>query len=156
MKISACLIVKNEANNIRNCINSFKDIVNEVIVVDTGSNDNTVQLAEECGAIVYFFEWINDFASAKNYALEKASGDWIIFLDADEFFDKSKISNLPPILQSIDKSFNAVACKMINIDPATKKVMDEITHVRIFRNKEYIRYVNPIHEMLLNTKKDKT
>ena len=86
MKISACVITKNEEKNIARCINSYKDIVDEIILVDTGSTDNTVEIAKSLGAKIYYYEWQNDFSAAKNYALSMAKGDWIIFLDADEFF----------------------------------------------------------------------
>lgn len=154
MKISACMIAKNEATNIEKCIESYKNIVSEIIVVDTGSTDNTVNIAKKCGAKVLNFKWNDDFSAAKNFALDNASGDWIIFLDADEYFDKSKVGNLPKIIKSLDKSYNSIACKMINIDSVTGKELDSITHVRIFKNKKYIRYVNPIHEMLINTRKN--
>lgn len=84
MRISLAMIVKNEENNIRECLNSVKEIVDEIVVVDTGSNDNTIKIAEEFNAKVYEFQWCDDFAAARNYSLEKATGDWILVLDADE------------------------------------------------------------------------
>ena len=84
VRLSQCMIVKNEEKNIERALSWGKDIVYEQIVVDTGSTDRTVELARAMGAKVYDFEWIDDFAAAKNYAISKASGEWIAFLDADE------------------------------------------------------------------------
>lgn len=155
MRISACMIAKNEENTIERCIHSYKSIVSEIIVVDTGSTDNTVNIAKKCGAKIFHFKWNDDFSAAKNFALDNATGDWIIFLDADEYFDENKVNNLPRIIKALDKSYNSIAIKMINIDSLTGKKLDEITHVRVFRNKKYIRYINPIHEMLINSQKNK-
>ena len=83
-KISQCMIVKNEERNIERALSWGKGVVAEQIVVDTGSTDRTVEIAEQMGAKVYHFEWIDDFAAAKNFAISKAKYEWIALLDADE------------------------------------------------------------------------
>ena len=86
ISISQCMIVKNEEKNIRRALSWAKEIVQEQVVVDTGSTDRTVEIAESMGAKIFHFEWCDDFSAAKNYAIEQATGDWIAFLDADEYF----------------------------------------------------------------------
>jgi glycosyltransferase involved in cell wall biosynthesis len=84
MKISACYIVKNEASTLTVSLTSLAQYVDEIIVIDTDSTDETVKIAKEYGAAVFHFPWQNDFSMARNFALSKATGDWLICLDADE------------------------------------------------------------------------
>ena len=110
MQISSCLIVKNEAENIARCLESIKSISDEIIVVDTGSTDNTVEIAKSYGARIYFYEWDNNFSNARNFALEKATGDWIIFLDADEYFEENTPKELKNVLKHMvyNKDYDAI------------------------------------------------
>lgn len=156
MKFSACMIAKNEEKTIATCINSYKDIVKEIIVVDTGSTDKTIEIAESLGAKVYHYTWNNNFAEAKNFAIDQAKGDWIIFLDADEYFANDTAKNIIPIIKRLHVSFDTIACKMKNIDYANGKMLDEVTHIRIFKRDKNIRYVNRIHEMLINKTRNKS
>jgi glycosyltransferase involved in cell wall biosynthesis len=84
-KLSLVMIVKNEEKYVRRCLDSVKDIVNEMVVVDTGSSDKTKEIAMSLGAYVYDFKWIDDFSAARNFALEKSTGEWNLVLDADEY-----------------------------------------------------------------------
>jgi glycosyltransferase involved in cell wall biosynthesis len=88
MKLSLAMIVKNEARCLARCLQSVRGVVDEIVIVDTGSTDDTVKIARESGAKVVHFQWINDFAAARNFALEHTVGDWILVLDADEWADK--------------------------------------------------------------------
>ena len=83
-KLSVCLIVKNEEKNLKRCLRSVQQVVEEIIVLDAGSGDNSVEIAKELGAKVYIYKWENDFSKARNKCLEYARGDWVLFLDADE------------------------------------------------------------------------
>ena len=85
MKLSLAMIVKNEARCLARCLGSIRAVVDEIIVADTGSTDDTVKIAGEYGAKVARFAWINDFAAARNFALEQCAGEWILALDADEY-----------------------------------------------------------------------
>ena len=76
--ISLSMIVKNEEKYLRDCLESVKGVVDEIILVDTGSTDSTVRIAQEYGAKIFNFEWINDFSAARNYSLDQCSGDWIL------------------------------------------------------------------------------
>jgi glycosyltransferase involved in cell wall biosynthesis len=78
------MIVKDEESCISRCLNSVKDLADEMIIVDTGSTDKTVKVCESYHAQVFSCPWDNDFASARNFGLEKVTGDWILWLDADE------------------------------------------------------------------------
>ena len=100
IKISACTIAKNEALNIGKSIESYKEYVDEIIIVDTGSIDETVEIAEKLGAKVLKFEWKNDFSAAKNYAIDNATGDWILFLDADEIFENRIVKDIKHMLKN--------------------------------------------------------
>ena len=82
--ISVCLIVKNEEEFLPQCLESIKDVVDEIIVVDTGSTDRTVEIAKSFGAKVYHHAWENDFSKHRNQSIGYASSDWIFILDADE------------------------------------------------------------------------
>jgi glycosyltransferase involved in cell wall biosynthesis len=148
MKISACLIVKNEADNIGRCLDSLKNISNEIIVVDTGSTDNTKEIALKYSAKVFDYQWDNNFSNAKNYALEKTTGDWIIFLDADEYFGPNTQKHLHKVIKHINpnKIFDAILCKIINIEVQLGRVISENPTIRIFRGKTGIRYEGAIHE----------
>ncbi|NLM74439.1 MAG: glycosyltransferase [Clostridiaceae bacterium] len=156
MKISTCLIVKNEADNIARCLDSVKTISDEIIVVDTGSTDNTVEIARSFGARVYFYEWDNNFSNAKNFALDKATGDWIIFLDADEYFDSDTPKNLLQMLKRInnDKDHDAVLFKMCHTEGYNGRIISVTPTVRAFRGLNKIRFFGSVHEQPLN--KDNT
>ena len=82
--ITLGMIVKNEEHNLAWCLNSVKDSVDEMIIVDTGSKDTTVDIAKQFDAKVYSYHWDDDFAAARNFSISKAIGDWILYLDADE------------------------------------------------------------------------
>lgn len=97
-KISLTMIVKNEERCLERCLKSVAPYVDEMIVVDTGSSDNTKQIAASCGAQVYDYVWENDFAKARNYALSKASGDWNLVLDADEYISKIDMQQIKAIM----------------------------------------------------------
>ncbi len=148
MKISACLIVKNEEHNLPRCLNSVKRIVDEYIVVDTGSTDQTKQVAASFGAKVFDFLWNNDFSAAKNEALAQAGGDWIIFLDADEYLQAGDDQKLYDLLlkNNENKDIESVACSMVDFDTDKQIVMGRTSNVRVFRNLEDIRYVGKVHE----------
>lgn len=88
MKLSLVMIVKNEERCLSRCLMSAEGYVDEIIVVDTGSTDRTKDIAKELGAKVFDFKWCNDFAKARNYALEQSTGDWNLILDADEYITK--------------------------------------------------------------------
>lgn len=83
-KLSLAMIVKNEARCLARCLRSVRGVVDEIVVADTGSTDDTVKIAAQFGAKTPHFEWVNDFAAARNFALEQTTGDWILVLDADE------------------------------------------------------------------------
>lgn len=88
MTISVCMIVKNEEKNLADCLDCLKGIADEIIIVDTGSTDATKAIASKYTNKVYDFEWINDFAAARNFAFSKATMDYIYSADADERLDE--------------------------------------------------------------------
>lgn len=151
VRLSQCMIVKNEEKNIRQALSWGKGIVSEQIVVDTGSTDQTVKIAEEMGARIYHIEWQDDFSAAKNYAIEQASGEWIAFLDADEYFNRQDAAKLLTILEEIDNKKRGtpdiIRCAMLQLNDAGK-IFATSYHDRIFRNNNKISYRNPVHEAL--------
>tara|TARA_Y100000310_G_scaffold345226_1_gene462890 strand:+ start:9135 stop:10988 length:1854 start_codon:yes stop_codon:yes gene_type:complete len=86
--LSVCMIVKNEAKHLEMCLKSIKDLGDELIVVDTGSSDNTKQIAAKYTEKVHDFDWVNDFSAARNFSLKQATSDWIFVIDADEVLNK--------------------------------------------------------------------
>ena len=81
MKFSLCMIVKNESRTLARCLDSLKDIMDEIIIVDTGSTDDTKKIASRYTTKIYDYEWSDDFAAARNFAFSKAVGDYIYSAD---------------------------------------------------------------------------
>ena len=154
IRLSQCMIVKNEEKNIEKALSWAKGVAFEQIVVDTGSTDRTVEIAESMGAKVYHFEWINDFSAAKNYAIEQATGNWIAFLDADEYFPEKDVKTLMVLLRQVEsdpmlrKLKAAIRCPIANIDDKGKPFL-VVKQDRVFRNVPEARYTGKIHEILL-------
>ena len=149
---SACVIVRNEENNLPRWLAGMTVLADELVVVDTGSTDNTVALAKAAGAQVFTFPWINDFAAARNYALKNARGQWVFFLDADEYWEEKDFPIIRKTLRQYDKQKDVIGfvCRLINIDrDNNNRVLNENLHIRIFRNLPQLRYQGAIHEQLV-------
>lgn len=150
LRISQCMIVKNEEKNIRQALSWGKELMWEQIVVDTGSTDRTVELAKELGATVYSFSWIDDFAAAKNFAIEKARGDWIAFLDADEYMDAESVERLQMLFAKISRErllYQVIVTNWFNVDE-NGRVCTGGNQARFFKNRRGLRYRGRIHECL--------
>ena len=93
-RLSLCMIVKNEQHFLRECLLSVQDFVDEIVIVDTGSSDETKDIAREFTSLVFDFPWNDDFAAARNESLRHATGDWILILDADEILDAKAAGRL--------------------------------------------------------------
>lgn len=92
--ISLCMIVKNEEDILDRCLKSVKKLVDEIIIVDTGSTDKTIEIAKKYTNKVFSFKWINDFSAARNYSFSLATSDYLLWLDADDIIPKSTLNNL--------------------------------------------------------------
>ncbi len=148
MRLSACYIAKNEEKNIAASIASLGVQVAEIIVVDTGSTDNTVAVAERLGARVYRYEWQDNFAAARNFALSKATGDWVILLDADESFTQATAGNISrAVAEAADA--DGLLVQLVNYDKDKQEIMDYFYQLRLVKNQSGIHYEGAIHEELV-------
>lgn len=147
MKLSLCMICKNEEKKIARCINSVKEKVDEIVVVDTGSTDQTIDIAKKLGGKVFEMPWENDFSKAKNYAISKSQGDWIIFLDADEYLMASHIGYLRSyILEAENRKKDSIFIEIVNLEE--EKVQGIFKTIRIFKHHTDISFKGRIHESL--------
>lgn len=147
-KLSLCMIVKNEEDCIARCLNSVKHVVDEMIIVDTGSTDDTTQICRDLGANVLSYKWNNHFAEARNFGLQQATGDWILWLDADEEVDASDAEKLKELLET--KDYDLYSIQLMNyygkkVDPYQ---VIQMAHPRLFRNHIGFQFKNAIHESL--------
>ncbi len=151
MKLSLCMICKNEEKKIARCISSVKEKVDEIVVIDTGSTDQTIDIVKMLGAKVFEIPWEDDFSKAKNYAISKSQGDWIIFLDADEYLMPSHLKYLRNyVLEAENGGNDSIFVEIVNLEE--EKVLSTFKTLRIFKNHCNIRFKGRIHESL--TKKD--
>ena len=144
--ISLCMIVKNEEKNLPRCLDSVKGVVDEMIIVDTGSSDKTKEIALSYGAKVYDFEWINDFAAARNYGIDRANGQWIFVIDADEELDSEWRDKIREKLLNTD----ADAFRGINRNFFVNRMQNilDLPRTYIFRNDPRYRYQQAYHESI--------
>ncbi len=149
LRISACAIMKDEAENLPAWLESVRSFADEIIVVDTGSHDATKVIAAEGGARVLDFAWCDDFGAAKNFALEQATGNWIAFPDADETFSEEACRKIRPLLERLGEDVRGVVCPRVNIDKDDRnRYMSTTLQIRLFRNLPDVRYLGRIHEAL--------
>lgn len=147
VKITACLIAKNEAVRIKKWLKDAQTYADEIIMVDTGSIDETIELAQQSGAETYSLPWQDDFSAARNAALTHAQGEWIIFLDADEtFYHPEQVRG---ILAHMPIDVEGILVPVVSVDEdAGKQEIQRFPALRIWRNHPARRYVGRIHEAL--------
>jgi glycosyltransferase involved in cell wall biosynthesis len=148
LQLSACMIVKNEEEMLPRCLASIKDHVDELVIVDTGSTDRTVEIAESFGARVYHHPWQNDFSLHRNQSISYARGKWIFIIDADEEFVPSEQRTLQDELALAEqKGCDALVMRVRNFaSGGTEEVCAD--SLRIFRNTSTIRYEGIVHNNL--------
>lgn len=144
--ISLCMIVKNEEKMLAQCLESVSDVVDEIIVVDTGSEDRTVEIAEQFGARVYHHPWQNDFSLARNQSLSYATSDWILIMDADEVMVKE---DHPKLLQATRiPDMNVISVSVHNQHLRTGDITSFLPSVRLWRRKLNAFYEGIVHNEL--------
>jgi glycosyltransferase involved in cell wall biosynthesis len=140
--VSATLIVRDEENFLGGCLASLRDLIDEIVVVDTGSRDQTRQIALSYGVNVFDYDWHDDFSAARNFALDQAHGDWILYIDADErirSYDRS-------VLKRELSDQNLVAC---TVRFHQRTGFTAYPEYRLFRRDDRIRFEGVMHETIL-------
>ncbi len=145
-RISVCLITKNEEKFLGQCLASVHGLADQIVVVDTGSTDRTVEIAREHGAEVHQFAWCDDFSAARNFALEHATGDWVLMLDADE----ELIAEHRETIRREIGAASVMAYRLPIIDKGREQ--DGCSYVpRLFRNAPGLFYVGRVHEQVFSS-----
>jgi glycosyltransferase involved in cell wall biosynthesis len=169
MRLSLCMIVKDEAFFLEECLASAAPHVDEIVIVDTGSTDGTVEIARRFTEQILDFEWIDDFSAARNTGIAAASGDWILVLDADERIAATDYARLREAMA--DERYGGYYLTQYNysdnqLQVGWRAVSDDSTQsgsftgytlnpiLRLFRTGEPIRYEGPIHEIVDGTIKE--
>ncbi|WP_052487339.1 glycosyltransferase family 2 protein [Gordoniibacillus kamchatkensis] len=150
--LSLCMIVKNEENTLAHCLDSVQGIADEIVIVDTGSTDRTKEIAYRYTNHVYDFVWNNNFSAARNEAIGRATAQWILVMDADEYLQPGQGEMIRMFLKQHEiKGPTGVIVKILNGQGETPQSITsfvESTGLRIFTNHFGIKYERPIHEQL--------
>jgi GT2 family glycosyltransferase len=150
-RVSLCMIVKNEEHNLPDCLRSVLDLVDEAIVVDTGSTDRTRDVARSFGPRVRLFDfpWPDSFAVARNHSLEQATGDWIFWMDADDRLDPDNREKLRRLFATLGTANVAYTMKCLCLPDPESRSVTAVDHIRLFRNHPELRWEYRVHEQIL-------
>lgn len=148
ISISLCMIVKNEEKTLERCLNSIKSFVDEIIIVDTGSTDLTKDIAKKFNAKIYDFKWVNDFALARNFSFSKASSDYILWLDGDDFIDEENIKAIETLLENFGESYDYVSAQYTLARDANGAVSYALRRNRIVKRAMNFKWIGNVHEYL--------
>jgi len=144
------MIVRNEEINLDKCLNSIGDYVDEIIVVDTGSKDKTKEVAYKYTDKVYDFDWVDDFSKARNFSISKATNDWILVLDADEFlihFDKLQVQDF---ISHNEKAIGRIKIVLnFSYDEKPQEIQKSRERIARLFNKKYYKYEGLVHEQIV-------
>ncbi len=145
--LSLCMIVRNEADVLERCLRSVEPVVDEMVIIDTGSTDGTVGIAKQYGARVKQVDWQDDFARARNIGIELARGEWVLILDADEELNLAgeDVLRLRGLLERVD--CEAYICNIMSELEDGQQVRHE--SVRLWRNRAAYRFEGAVHEQIL-------
>jgi len=144
--ISACMIVKNEEQMLPRCLASIRDLVDEIILVDTGSEDNTIAIAQEFNCTIHHFPWTGDFSAARNESIRHATGDWIFIIDADEEVPAADLEAFRRFVNISDARILAIT--VYNKSLETGEVCSFLPSVRLFRRDLDMSYSGIVHNRL--------
>jgi glycosyltransferase involved in cell wall biosynthesis len=150
-RTSLTLIVRDEQENLPRCLTSIHGLFDEIVVVDTGSTDRTKEMARELGARVFDFPWVDSFSAARNAALDHATGDYVIWLDADDVVDPPEREKLRKLIERLDPDHPTAYVVRCACDPGAdgsggRTVVD---HIRLFPLREDVRWTYRVHEQIL-------
>jgi len=146
MKLTACMIIKNEEEMLKKTLPSISGGVDELVFVDTGSIDQSKEVALSFGAKVYDFKWINDFAAARNESLSHATGDWIIWVDADEYIKPEDFKKIRETLESSKEDSHTIEIR--ECEPGKLEYDSFYLRDKIFKNGLGISFKREINEQL--------
>jgi len=147
MKVSAALIVKNEERTLARCLESIRDYVDEIVVVDTGSTDRTEEIARQFAAETFRFTWRRDFSQARQYAFDCATGDWVFWLDADDVILNAE--RIRPSIENAAPEIKAFYWKYIAGRDQYGNSICEFWRERCVRNERLFRWSGRVHEVLV-------
>jgi len=145
IKLSLAIITKDAAEYLKRCLESVKDVVDEIVVVDTGSSDNTIEIAKSFTDKVYEFKWIDDFSAARNYSFSKSTGDFILWLDSDDVIYPEDIEKIKNIDYS-DKEI--IIADYIYAHDEFGNSISTVPRERIVKRSLNLKWEQPIHEYL--------
>lgn len=146
--ISLCMIVKNEEDSLPRCLKSVEGVVDEIVIVDTGSTDRTKEIAASFGAVVRDFEWIDHFAAARNYAFSLATKQYQLWLDADDVFEEPDREKLQALKRTLDPSVDSVTMLYHLAFDAEGKPSSSLRRNRLVRRDRNFEWIGPVHEYL--------
>ncbi|MCH5267684.1 MAG: glycosyltransferase family 2 protein [Lachnospiraceae bacterium] len=149
MKFSLCMIVKDEEPRLEKCLSTLADVMDEIIIVDTGSSDNTKEIAGKFTDLIYDFSWTGDFSEARNFAASKATGDYIYTADADEYLepeDQKKLCDLKKVLLPEVEIVQMWYCTPSEL--STVYNFEEEYRPKLYKRLREFTWIDPIHETL--------
>lgn len=150
MTLSVCMIVKNEEKFLPMALASIKDLAEQIVVIDTGSTDSTIEIAQNAGAEVIPLPWPGDFAAARNVSLEHATQEWILVLDADEYLAPGTVEAIKHLInRNINLGYESKIRNFTKADDIANSTEHYV--LRLFPNKSYLRYIGLVHEQLVST-----
>ncbi|QEH32069.1 SPBc2 prophage-derived glycosyltransferase SunS [Aquisphaera giovannonii] len=152
-QVSLTMIVRDEEDNLPQCLGSVAGLFDEVVVVDTGSRDRTTEIARGFGARVFDFVWVDDFAAARNAALARARGDYAFWLDADDVVEPQERAKLERLLASLPADEAGQAAYVVRCacdpEPDGRGGNTVVDHIRLFPVREGVRWTYAVHEQIL-------
>ena len=146
MNLSICIIVKNEEKNIERCLRCLQGYGFEIIVVDTGSVDSTREIARQYASGVYDFEWCNDFAAAKNFAITKATNEFVMVIDSDEYLESIDLTRLQQLIKKCPEKVGRIQRR--NVFTRSNQKQENVEWINRIFSKEKFHYEGRIHEQV--------
>lgn len=148
ISISLCMIVKNEENVFNRCLASIYDLVDEIVIVDTGSTDSTKEIAKKYTDKIYDFEWIDDFSAARNFSFSKCTKDYIYVADADEYLDENNRIQFRLLKENMITEIEIVQMMYETISHNTVLNINREYRPKLFKRLRQFIWINPVHEVV--------